>query len=136
MPEDGTLADGGVPIIVHHGLPFVAVIIRLGQREAELERILIDTGSMTSIFRTDDYLQVADHLPRFGRITWMHGIGDGEESVLDTEVDEIRVGSLRARPFPVQLGLLPYVPGMQGILGFDFLLATGAVVDLRNMILR
>ncbi|MEL6152298.1 MAG: hypothetical protein AAFR56_21885, partial [Chloroflexota bacterium] len=70
-----------------------------------------------------------------GRIRRMRGIG-GWEFVLESAVDEMTTGDLNQTYFRVQLAKLDYDTSMDGILGMDFLLAVGAVIDLKGAELR
>jgi len=46
------------------------------------------------------------------------------------------LGSVSIHPFTIQLGSLSYGFRLDGILGVDFLLELGAVIDFDQMIIR
>ena len=62
----------------------------------------------------------------------VHGVG-GAEYVFAKLVDQLAVGELRASNFEIQVGAMQYGFDIDGIIGLDFLLRTGAVIDLRRL---
>jgi len=51
-------------------------------------------------------------------------------------VDQVSIGEREVRDFPVEPGGLDYGFQFDGIVGTDFLLAVGAVIDLRTLEIR
>ncbi len=96
---------------------------------------MLDTGSAGSIFSSDK-LREADIYPQKNalvrRIT---GVG-GDEFVVETAVDSIAVGHLNLTDFIIEAGAMDYNFTIDGIIGFGFLHATGAVIDLKEMEIR
>lgn len=123
-------------IHLRDGLLFVEVTIQFGERVLTLSNVVIDTGSETTIFRTDDLEQIGVTLPLDGIIGRVSGIGSGYEWIIETSIDRLTVGELSAAPFTVEMGNLDYGYGINGILGCDFLIATEALIDLKNLELR
>lgn len=122
-------------ILVDGGLPFVPVTIRQGEKTLMLENVLLDTGSAGTIFPTDK-LKASGIYPRdsafIRRIT---GVG-GDEFVVETAVDSLTVGQLQVDDFIIEAGAMDYRFAIDGILGFDFLQQTGAIIDLAKMEIR
>lgn len=116
-------------------LPFVSVTITQDSKIAVFENVLLDTGSGSSVFSAH-LLQHAGILPSPDAIVrQMVGIG-GSESVVEIKVSEIRTGALSLADFVIESGSVNYGFGFDGIVGFDFLQATGAVIDLKKMEIR
>jgi hypothetical protein len=122
-------------IIVEHDLPFVSVILRANGKTLHLERVLVDTGSAATVFRTDDLLKIDVYVQETDRIRFMAGIG-GEEAVIEKQIENITVGSFSAANFTIQLAAMDYDFALDGILGFDFLRHVGAILDLKALELR
>lgn len=121
-----------VPIQLIDGLAFVVVTLYANGETHVLERVLVDTGSAATLFKTDDLAQLGVIPLPTDPLRIMRGIG-GEEAVFEKQIDALQVGPLIARSFNVQMGAVDYGLSMDGILGLDYLLATGAILDLHTL---
>lgn len=119
-------------IRVRDKLPFVTVTIRQADKVLTLDNVLLDTGSAGCIFASDRLEEAGIYPQSTARVRRIRGVG-GQESVVDTAVDEIRVGELALPNFTIEAGAMDYGFDITGILGFDFLQQTGAVIDLAAM---
>ena len=117
------------------GLPFVSVRIYANGSSMVLHHVLLDTGSAARAFPTDALEDIGVRLAPTDIIQEMIGIG-GSEYVVEKRITAIEVGGLKSSEIIVQLGKLDYSTSMNGILGFDFLLQTGAVIDLKALDIR
>ncbi len=117
------------------GLPFVTAILRANGNEISLPNVLIDTGSAASVFRTDDLLKIGVQPALEASIRFVSGIG-GREVVIEGMVDALSIDDLTASPFTIQMGRLEYGFAIDGIIGLDFLLQVGAIIDLENLEIR
>ncbi len=120
------------PIRIVHRLPFVAVTVRANGQSITLDNVLLDTGSAGTAFKTDELEKIGVRFQPEDRLVRMRGVG-GTETVVQKQIDVIEVGDLVARAMVVQVGELDYEIAMDGILGFDFLTQTGAVIDFTKM---
>lgn len=123
------------PIRLENGLLFVTVKLASQNLEIELDRVLLDTGSGGTAFKTDLLRQIGIYPTLDARIRLLVGIG-GEEAVIEKDVERITVGSLYLEHFMIQIGALDYGVPLDGILGLDFLLQTKAIIDLDTLTLR
>ncbi len=122
-------------IVVHGGLPFVPVTIRQGSKNLVLKNVLLDTGSAGSIFSSDKLREAGIYPQKDALVRRIIGVG-GDEFVVETAVDNITVGHLNLTDFIIEAGAMDYNFIIDGIVGFDFLHATGAVIDLNKMEIR
>lgn len=122
-------------IEVQDGLPFVSVLIEQGEKRLQLENVLLDTGSAGSIFSSDRLKEAGIHPKDTAWIRRITGVG-GDEFVVETAVDAVAVGQLKVKNFIIEAGAMDYKFLLDGILGFDFLQATEAVIDLGKMEIR
>jgi hypothetical protein len=122
-------------IRVQDRLPFVTVTIRQADKVLTLDNVLLDTGSAGCIFATDKLQEAGIYPAVTAHIRRIRGVG-GQESVVDTAVDEVIVGELRLQDFTIEAGAMDYGFDISGILGFDFLQQIGAVIDLEALELR
>lgn len=100
------------------------------------DKVLLDTGSAGTLFPFDILRKEGIQPPPDARIREMTGIGGGLESVVEFCVDALVVGELTVNDFSIQAGNTDYGYEFNAILGFDFLLETGAIVDLAQMEVR
>jgi hypothetical protein len=122
-------------IRVQGGLPFVSLQLTQGKQSIILRNVVLDTGSAGTILQTDLVTQVGVRLEPDDLISEVHGIG-GVEFVVAKQVDLISVDGLATRNFTIEIGAMDYGFNFDGILGFDFLQQTGAVIDLAAMEIR
>lgn len=123
-----------MPIKLIHRLPFVSATIYANGQVLHLDKVLLDTGSAGTVFKTVDLEKIGVLLDTQDVIREMTGIG-GSEYVVEKQVDSLEVGDLRVSPFTVQIGALDYGTPMDGIIGVDFLLQAGAHIDFITMLL-
>ena len=60
------------------------------------------------------------------------GIG-GAEFVFVKRIDRLSVGELQVSDFAIEVGAMDYSFAIDGIIGTDFLLQVGAVIDLARL---
>ena len=119
-------------IEIQDGLPFVTVTITQGKKQLRLENVLLDTGSTGSIFSSDRLEEAGIHPHDTAWIRRITGVG-GDEFVVETAVDQVTVGELQVTDFIIEAGAMDYSFALDGIIGFDFLQQTGAMIDLDEM---
>lgn len=123
------------PLRIEGGLLFTSGRIAYGRRILDLRHLLLDTGSAASVFSADALFDVGlvprpeDHIRR------IRGVG-GTEFVFARRIDRLEVGDLSLGDFEIEVGALDYGFRMDGLVGLDFLAASGAVLDLGRMELR
>lgn len=115
-----------------HDLPFTAVEVVYQGTSIEIQNVLVDTGSASTIFSVDALaaLNVAP-LPS-DTLHMIRGVG-GTEVVFMRRMDEVRLGDKRLGEVEVEVGGMDYGFEISGILGMDLLLAAGAVIDLPQL---
>ena len=62
------------------------------------------------------------------------GIG-GVEYVIEKQIDQLSIGKLAMTGFTIQMGALDYGMQINGIIGADFLLKTGAKLDFDRLLI-
>jgi hypothetical protein len=114
------------------GIPYVTATIEANGQNLKLENVLLDTGSGECVFKTELLEEIGVQAKPSDKLITLVGIG-GEEVVVQTQVDALSVGTLRVSPFTIQLGAMEYGFEMDGIIGADFLLKTGAKIDFAKL---
>lgn len=120
-------------IIVQENLPFLSEItIHYGGQSTTIHNVLVDCGSAGTAAETDFLIDIGI-LEDDPRDQWLslRGIG-GIERVRQKVVD-ITIGGVTIYDFPLQVGALGYGYDINGIVGFDLLVATKAVMDYGNL---
>jgi Aspartyl protease len=119
-------------IRVLDGLPFIAATVTYQGRQITLDRVLLDTGSMGSIFSVDQLAGIGLTLELNDDIEQIRGVG-GAEFVFTKRVDHITADALKVVDFEIEVGAMSYGFDIEGIVGMDFLTRTRAVIDLSRL---
>jgi predicted aspartyl protease len=97
-----------------------------------LDNVLVDTGSGGSIFKMDKVDELGITIEKDDIIETISGIG-GSEFVYKKDVDKLQLGESEVTDFTIEVGVMDYGLAINGILGMDFLIETGAIIDLARM---
>lgn len=112
-----------------YDLPCVTVSIRYQGLVVDIPDVVVDTGSGTTLIATE-FAVLAGILPLpQDRLRNVQGIG-GIEAVFIRRVDQIQVGDYVLDGFEIDVGSMDYGFAINGLLGMNFLLRSGAVIDL------
>jgi len=123
-------------IRIADNLPMITATLNAGGVSLRFDKVLLDTGSAGTLFPFDRLREKGIQPPPHARIREMTGIGAGRESVVEFHVDALTVGELHVANFVIQAGNTDYGYEFDAILGFDFLLEVGAIVDFDRMEMR
>lgn len=122
-------------IRLQNGLPYVTVKVIYRDCCLELYDVLLDTGSAGTIFSIDKLLDIGLEYAADDAVHRIHGVG-GMEFVFSKTVERLAVGNIFVDDFDIEVGAMNYGFVMDGIIGVDFLLRVGAIVDLAAMEVR
>jgi predicted aspartyl protease len=113
-------------------LPFLSVVIAYRGETREIQNVLIDTGSASSIFSADQVAEI-QLIPAPEDILYtIRGVG-GTEVVYAKRVDYLQVADQQVPNFQIEVGGMDYGFEIQGILGMDFLTQARAILDLDKL---
>ncbi|EDN66980.1 conserved hypothetical protein [Beggiatoa sp. PS] len=119
-------------IKLENGLPYISVTLSYQGQEITFEKMLLDTGSMGTLFAIEKVDSI-DLLPEYNdRIREICGIG-GREYVFSKTVDYLISGEIMVENFEVEIGDINYGIEMDGICGLDFLLQSKAIINLEKL---
>jgi hypothetical protein len=119
-------------IQVRDGLPYVTVTLQYRGQQLDLANVLLDTGSAGTLFAADQVLAVGVQYEADDLVQRIRGVG-GAEFVFIKRIDRLSVGELRVSDFDIEVGAMDYGFAIDGIIGTDFLLQVGAVIDLSRL---
>ena len=113
-------------------LPFTSVTIAYRGKRLEIQNVLIDTGSATTILSAD-IVQSIQIIPEPDDTLYtIRGVG-GSEVVFSRKVDQIEIGERRLKSFEIEIGAMEYGFEINGILGMDFLTKAKAIINLHEL---
>ena len=119
-------------IELENGLSYISVTLSYQGQDLTFEKMLLDTGSMGTLFAIEKVDSI-DLLPEPNdRIREICGIG-GREYVFSKTIDRLVSGELMVENFQVEIGDMNYGIEMDGILGLDFLIQSQAIIDLKAL---
>lgn len=119
-------------IHLHQGLGYVTVSLAYQGRSLTLNNILLDTGSAGSIFSVDKMLEIGMRLEPQDAIRRIQGVG-GSEFVFIKKLERLSLGEFSIRNFDVEIGAMHYGIELNGIIGMNFLLQVGAIINLKKL---
>ena len=119
-------------IRLRDGLPYVTASLTYRGRQLSLEDVLLDTGSAGVIFSTDRVLAIGLTYEPDDMVHRIRGVG-GTEFVFTKRVDRLTLSDLQVNDFQIEVGAMDYGFGIDGIVGMDFLIQVGAIIDLAKL---
>ena len=122
-------------IQVRDGLPYVTVTLLYGDQQLDLAHVLSDTGSAGTLFAADQVLAIGLQYEADDPVQCIRRIG-GAEFVFVKRIDRLSLGELQVNNFAIEVGAMDYGFAIDGIIGTDFLLQVGAVIDLSRLEIR
>lgn len=119
-------------IHVKGGLPYISATLFHRGQQITLRNVLLDTGSAGTIFSTDKINEIGLTYEPDDLVHRIRGVG-GSEFVFSKKVDRLSIGDLGVDFFEIEVGAMNYGFEIEGIIGLDFLMRVGAVLDLSTM---
>jgi predicted aspartyl protease len=111
------------------------VVLTFRGRSLRLVDTVLDTGSSSTILSADRLLEVGVVPEPSDALHRLRGVG-GTEYAFTKRLDLLAVGDIKVPDFEIEVGAMEYGFPADGILGLDYLLRTGAFIDLRRLELR
>ncbi len=115
-----------------YDLPFVAIVISYRGKTREVPNVLVDTGSGSTILSADVVSEIGIVPEPEDTLYNIRGVG-GNEVVFSRRVDSIQTDAGRISDFEIEVGGMDYGFEINGILGMDFLLRAGVIIDLKEL---
>lgn len=113
-------------------LILIPVTVMYQGREIAVPDVVVDTGSATTMLSTDVVAQIGIVPELYDVLHVIRGIG-GAEVVFSRRVDRLQAGPRAVEQFEIEVGGIDDVFDINGILGMDFLLCTGAIINLSTL---
>ncbi len=119
-------------ITSRHGLPFIEVEFINQGKSHRSANFLIDTGSASTLLSVEIAVRLGLGPEPNDTIREIRGVG-GSEFVYEKHIDKIILGSKQMDSFKIQIGDMDYGFEMDGIIGYNFLKASKALINLDKM---
>jgi hypothetical protein len=122
-------------IRLQEGLPYITATLTYRGQQLALDKVILDTGSTGTIFSADRVLAMGllpEPLDTLHRVWGVRGA----EFVFTKRLDQLAVGELAVSDFEIEVGAMEYEIELDGIVGLDFMMHAGAVIDLARMEVR
>ena len=114
------------------GLPFFSLIVWYQGKSIELKKVLIDTGSASTILKLDVVEEIGLTVDIEDMLGTISGVG-GSEFVFFKTVEALEVNRIRIENFQVNIGVMDYGFEFDGIVGMDYLLEIKGIIDLNEI---
>jgi predicted aspartyl protease len=119
-------------LVLKDGLLFINLTLGYKESATEVSNVLIDTGSSSTIMASD-IVETIGIVPEPHDVPFLIvGVG-GSEVVYKRRVEFVEAGNVRLHDFDIEVGGMDYGFDINGILGMDFLIAAGSIIDLSEM---
>ncbi|MFB5761999.1 retropepsin-like aspartic protease [Paenibacillus medicaginis] len=115
-----------------HSLPFVSMSIIYKGKELKLQKVLLDTGSASTLLNADIVREIGIVPAGDDEVETIRGVG-GVEYVYTKYMDAVIVDGAMLKCFKVEVGSMDYGMEIDGILGFDFLKLARATINVGVM---
>lgn len=115
-----------------YGLPFISIELKFRGEVLHLERVLLDTGSASTLLNADTVREVGMVPEEDDLVDIIRGVG-GIEYVYTKSLDSITVDGTTLNNFQIEIGNMDYGLEIDGILGFNFMRQAGVVINANFM---
>lgn len=116
-----------------NGLVFTTLEITFRGNSKIIDDIVIDTGACETIISPDIVEDIGVFAELNDKVNSFYGVGGSLHNFFSKVVDEIKIGDKIIGSTKVDFGVIDPEGDINGLLGLDFLMEIGAVIDLKNL---
>lgn len=120
---------------IDDGLLLTDMELTFRGRSLMLKRVLVDTGSGSTIVSTDLAESIGIVAEENVMIYRISGVG-GSEFVYSKKVDSIKIGNKEAHDFSLEIGAINCGFDLDGIIGLDLLQEIKAIINIDKLTLE
>ena len=122
-------------LFIEDGLLLTDMEVTYRGKSLWLKRVLVDTGSGSTIIKTDLAESIGIFAEENDMIYRISGAG-GSEFVFSKMIDSIKIGEKEAENFTLEIGAMNYGFELDGIIGLDLLQQMRAIINLDRLIIE
>src|SRR5690554_851119 len=115
-------------LFIERGLLLTSVEVTYKRKTLLLKRVLVDTGSGSTIIKTNLAESIGIVSEEDDMIYRISGVG-GSEFVFSKTTDSIKIGEKEVGNFSVEIGAMNYGFDLDGIIGLDLLQKMKAIIN-------
>lgn len=119
---------------IDNDLLLVDMEITFNEKSLHLQRVLVDTGSGSTVISTDLAESIGIVAEENDMIYRISGVG-GSEFVYSKTVDLVKVGEMQTADFALEIGAMNYGFDLDGIIGLDLLQRLKAIINIDELTL-
>lgn len=119
---------------IDNDLLLVEMMLEFKGKSLHLQRVLVDTGSGSTVISTDLAETIGIVAEENDIIYRISGVG-GSEFVYSKTVDLVKVGDMQTPDFAIEIGAMNYGFDLEGIIGLDLLRKLKAIINIDDLIL-
>ncbi|MFZ5985661.1 MAG: aspartyl protease family protein [Bacillota bacterium] len=116
-----------------NGLVFTTIEITFRGSSKIIDNTVIDTGACETIISPDIVEDIGIFAELNDKVNSFYGVGGSLHNFFSKVVDEIKIGDKIIGSTKVDFGVIDPEGTINGLLGLDFLMEIGAVIDLKNL---
>ena len=118
------------------GLLFTSLEIKYKGKSKIIDNIVIDTGAAGSIISPDAVDDIGIYAEIGDRLIEYYGIGGSTHNAFIKNIDEIKLEDKSIENTYMDFGIIDTKGEINGLLGLDILIEIGAIIDLKNLIIK
>lgn len=119
-------------LIIEDGLLLVDMELMFNGKSLHLQRVLVDTGSGSTVVSTDLVESIGIVAEENDMIYRISGVG-GSEFVYSKTVDLVKIGDMQTKDFALEIGAMNYGFDLDGIIGLDLLQQLNAIINIDEL---
>lgn len=119
-------------LVIDEGLLLTDMEITYRGRKKYLSRVLVDTGSSSSIISSDIAESIGIYPEASDPIFRICGVG-GSEIVFSKMIDSIRIGEIETEQIQIEIGSMNYGFHLEGIVGLNLLKQMKAMINIEKL---
>lgn len=122
-------------LFIDRGLLLTDMEIHYKGKYLHLTRVLIDTGSSSSIISSDIAENIGIYPEAMDPVYRICGVG-GSEIVYSKIIDSIKIGQMEAEQIQIEIGSMNYGFDLQGIIGLNLLKCMKAMIHIEKLLIQ
>lgn len=122
-------------LLIDEGLLLTDIEVTYKGKSLLFKRVLVDTGSGSTILKTDLAETIGIIAEENDMIYRISGVG-GSEFVFSKTLDFIKIGEKVVDDFTVEIGAMDYGFELDGIIGLDLLQQMKAIINIDKLIIE
>lgn len=119
-----------------NGLIFTTIDIKYRGKFKTLKNVVIDTGAAESIISPDAVDDIGIFAESEDRIISYYGVGGSLHNAFVKQIEELKIGDFKLDNIKMDFGIIDSKGKINGLIGLDILIESGAIIDLKNFSLH